>query len=134
MKLTSINDRIAFALEKSAINQAELGRRTGVSEGTASRWATGKAKPKNKETRKLIAQALRVRLEWLEFGIDPMRSNEQAKTLSAIKDQITQIKENLSQNEAREQDQDELRIRSQLRKELDELKRLNDEQIERLIE
>ncbi|MCP9290048.1 helix-turn-helix domain-containing protein [Gracilimonas sediminicola] len=134
MKLTSINDRIAFALEKSALNQAELGRRTGVSEGTASRWVTGKSKPKDKETRKLIAEVLQVRLEWLEFGTDPMRSIKQANTLESIKDQLTQIRENLSHNEAREPTLDELKLRSQVRKELDELKRLNDQQIEKLIQ
>ncbi|WP_195433397.1 helix-turn-helix domain-containing protein [Morganella morganii] len=60
--------RLKHAMKVAGLTQKELAERAGVSQGFVSKLATGKTSDSRNIYIKLIADALRVPTEWLQYG------------------------------------------------------------------
>jgi len=68
----TIGDRIREAREANGWSQQQLGDFVGVSRAAVSQWESGETKGLKAENLVMAAIKLRVRVEWLVFGTEPM--------------------------------------------------------------
>jgi transcriptional regulator with XRE-family HTH domain len=73
MALLSFSDRLLAAMEAEGLNQAELGRKVGLTRSAINQLVSGSSKGMKPENLVAVARALRVRIEWLATGEEPMR-------------------------------------------------------------
>ena len=67
--MTTLAERVRYALEDRGITQTQLARMTGFSPASVNNWLSGETKSLKAETANKIAQALRVNAVWLITGV-----------------------------------------------------------------
>ena len=73
MNLISFSDRLQAAMDAEGIMQADLARQVGVTRAAINQVLSGASKGLKPENLVAVARALRVRVEWLATGEEPMR-------------------------------------------------------------
>jgi SOS-response transcriptional repressor LexA len=77
--MTTISDRLAEAMKKANMTQADLHRKTGFTRAAISKWVNGQSEPKDILT---LSGILGVTPEWLQFGKNPQQRKEATYNLA----------------------------------------------------
>jgi transcriptional regulator with XRE-family HTH domain len=73
MNTSTFGERLALALRESDIRPIDLARAIGISKSAVSQLVNGTSKGMHPENLVRAARHLRVRVEWLAAGEEPMR-------------------------------------------------------------
>lgn len=73
MNLLSFSDRLQAAMDAEGLRQTDLANKVGLSRAAINQLITGTSKGMKPDNLVAVARALRVRVEWLATGEDPMR-------------------------------------------------------------
>lgn len=72
--MSTLSERLLFAMQKKNIKQADLVRATGVSRPSVHAWVSGATKNLKGENLVKIASYLGVSTDWLAYGVGNMDS------------------------------------------------------------
>lgn len=73
MNLLSFSDRLQAAMDAEGLRQTDLANKVGLSRAAINQLITGSSKGMKPDNLVAVARALRVRIEWLATGEEPMR-------------------------------------------------------------
>lgn len=72
MNLLSFSDRLQAAMDAEGLNQADLAKAVGLSRAAINQVVSGATKGMKLHNLVAVARALKVRIEWLATGEEPM--------------------------------------------------------------
>lgn len=73
MNLLSFSDRLQAAMDAEGFRQIDLASKVGLSRAAINQLISGTSKGMKPDNLVAVARALRVRIEWLATGEEPMR-------------------------------------------------------------
>lgn len=73
MNLLSFSDRLQAAMDAEGLKQVDLAHRVGLTRAAINQVVSGATKGMKPDNLVAVARALRVRVEWLATGEEPMR-------------------------------------------------------------